>query len=82
MQIIKLSPYIRQSIKSIKKAIELGYDKYLDLDEMVYTLLKRDIENMDKPVKVCFRKRCYEIWTNEELEKAIILLLWSYKVKI
>jgi hypothetical protein len=82
MQIIKLSPYIRQSIKSIKKAIELGYDKYLDLDEMVYALVKRDIEDIDKPVKVCFRRRCYEVWTNEDLRKAIMFLLWSYKVRI
>lgn len=82
MQVIKLSPYIKQAIKSIKKAIELGHTEYLDFDLMVYALVKQDFQNMDKPIKICFRKRCREVWTEKELYNAVISLLWNYKLRI
>ncbi len=82
MREIRLAPYIKQAKLSIRKALELGYTKYLDFDEMVYALVKKDFQEIDEPVRICFKKQCKEVWTEKELYNAIISLLWNYKVRI
>ncbi len=82
MKEIRLTPYIKQAKLGIRKALELGYTKYLDFDEMVYALVKRDFQEMDEPIKICFRKRSREVWTEKELYDAVISLLWNYEVRI
>jgi len=75
MRTLKLATYLKQADREYERTKQvLGEQEMkryrIDYDFILYLLLKKE----ERPFKLAWKGRAYEIWTEEDLERTLLTI--------